>query len=104
MAWHVAAFFFFGRHPHIPATITLPDEAIDACSLEFVQSFQTRVQETVDVARLGQPKLIAALDQGSDFNNALAVGDFAYLSSDVTRTPGDKHFSCKWDGPSLVLG
>ena len=44
-------FFFFGCHPHIPATIMLPDEAIDACSLEFVQSFQTSVQEAVDVAQ-----------------------------------------------------
>ena len=96
-------YFFFGRHPRIPATITLPDEAIDARSLEFVQSFQTRVQEAVDVARLGQLKLIAALDQGRDFNNTLAVGDFAYLSAEVTPTPGDKHFRCKWDGPFPVL-
>ena len=92
-------YFFFGHHPRIPATITLPDEAIDARSLEFVQSFQTRVQEAVDVARLGQLKL----DQGRDLNNALAVGDFAYLSAEVTPTPGDKHFRCKWDGPFPVL-
>ena len=96
-------FFFFGRHPRIPTTFTLPDKAIDARSLEFVQSFQTRVQEAVDVARLGQLKLIAALDQGRDFNSALSVRDFAYLSAEVTPTPGDKHFRCRWDGPFPVL-
>ena len=57
----------------------------------------------VDVARLGQLKLIAALDQGRDFNNALAVGDFAYLLAEVIPTPGDKRFRCKWDGPFPAL-
>ena len=95
-------FFFFGRQPRIPATITLPDDALDARSLEFVQSFQSRVQEAIDAARLGQLRMIAAMDKGRDFHNSLAVGDFAYLSSEITPTPGEKHFKCKWDGPFPV--
>ena len=43
------------------------------------------------------------LDQGSDFNNTLSVGDFAYLSAEVTPSQGDKHFCCKWDGQFPVL-
>ena len=71
--------------------MTLPDEAINARLLEFVQSFQTRVQAAVDVARLCQLKLIVLLHQVHYFSNALAVSDLAYLSSEVTPwpTPGD---------------
>ena len=75
--------------------MTLPDEAINARLLEFVQSFQTRVQAAVDVARLCQLKLIVLLHQVHYFSNALAVSDLAYLLSEVTPTPGDKHFQCK---------
>ena len=68
-----------------------------ACLLKLVQSFpsQTRVQAAVDVACLCQLKLIVSLDQVRYFTNALAVSDFAYLLSEVTPIPGDKHFQCK---------
>ena len=37
---------------------------------------QTRVQEAIDAARLGQLKMIAAMDKGRDYQNTLAVGNF----------------------------
>ena len=79
------------KHHHIEQCGGGPDEKI---SLEFVQSFQTRVQVegAIDVARLEQLKITAAW-------TALTVDDFAYLSSEVSPTPGDKHFRCKRDRP-----
>ena len=56
-------FFFFGRHPRIPAAVNLPFSALDPLSLEFVEAFQTRLQQALDLGREGQVRMVAAMDQ-----------------------------------------
>ena len=55
-------FFFFGRQPRWPAAVELPATSLDPQSLEFVTAFKTRLQEALDVGRLGQIKLIERMD------------------------------------------
>ena len=48
---------------------------LDPLTLEFVTSFQTRLQEALDVGRLGQVKLIERLDATCHPTKQLRVGD-----------------------------
>ena len=95
-------FFFFGRQPRLPASPAHSADALDPASLEFVLSFQTRLQEALDVGRLAQIQLIESLDKQRDPRNTLAVGDWAYVNADITPLPGNSHFRVKYAGPFLV--
>ena len=96
-------FFFFGRHPRIPASVNLPFSALDPLSLEFVEAFQTRLQQALDLGREGQVRMVAAMDQGRDTRYQYNVGDWAFLASTETPVPGENHFQCKWTGPFPIL-
>ena len=95
-------FFFFGRQPRLPAATALPSSTLDPASIEFVTSFQTRLQEALDLGRLGQAKMIAAMDELRDPTQSLAVGDWAYIEADETPIPGNAHFRVKYAGPFPV--
>ena len=93
-------FFFFGRHPRIPLTADLPSTAADPQSLEFVQAFQTRLRQALDV---GQVQMVEAMDKLRDPTLQYKVGDWAWLAWSETPVPGEKHFQCKWMGPFRIL-
>jgi hypothetical protein len=95
-------FFFFGRQPRLPASPALSTGALDPASIDFVLSFQNRLQEALDVGRLAQIQLIEVLDKRRDSRNTLAVGDWAYVNADITPIPGNSHFRVKYAGPFLV--
>jgi hypothetical protein len=96
-------FFFFGRHPRIPLTADLPSTAADPQSLEFVQAFQTRLRQALDVGREGQVQMVEAMDKRRDPTLQYKVGDRAWLAWSETPVPGEKHFQCKWMGPFRIL-
>lgn len=96
-------FFFFGRHPRIPLTSNLPAQSLDPMALEFVQSFQTRLQQALDMGREGQVRMVAAMDKERDPNLQYRVGDWALLAWTETPVPGEAHFQGKWTGPFRIL-
>jgi len=96
-------FFFFGRHPRTPLTSALSAAAVDPRSLEFVQAFQTRLQQALDLGREGQIKMVEDMDRRRDPTLHYAVGDWAFLASSETPIPGENHFQCKWAGPFRIL-
>ncbi|MFN9943213.1 MAG: hypothetical protein ACK56I_27465, partial [bacterium] len=49
--WDDANGFWHDRQPRIPASISLPDSALEPTSIEFVASFQSRCQRAWDVCR-----------------------------------------------------
>mmetsp|Transcript_56439 Transcript_56439/g.118025 ORF Transcript_56439/g.118025 Transcript_56439/m.118025 type:complete len:232 (-) Transcript_56439:40-735(-) len=95
--------FFFGRNPRTPLTVDLPASAVDPTSLDFVLSFQNRLQQALDVGREGQVRMVAAMDHLRDPTLQYQVGEWAWLASSETPVPGDKHFQCKWMGPFRIL-
>ena len=95
-------YFFFGRQPRLPASPDHSPEALDPASLEFVLSFQTRLQEALDVGRVAQSHLIEKLDRHRDPHHTLSVGDWAYVDAEIAPIPGNSHFRVKYAGPFLV--
>ena len=95
-------FFFFGRHPKVPASLHLPQSSLDPRSLEFVVAFQNRVQQALDRGREGQIRLIRAMDARRDPTVHFQVGQSAWLRSDECPIPGDKHFKLPWTGPFVI--
>jgi len=92
-------FFFYGRHPRMPSSLSLPTVVMDPLSLEFVESFSTRLQQALDVGRECQVRMAEALDAKRDARYAYQVGGWAFLASSETPVPGENHFQCKWQGP-----
>ncbi len=74
----------------------LPFSALDPLSLEFVEAFQTMLQQALDLGREGQVHMVAAIDRGRDSRYQYNVGDWAFLASSETPVPGENHFQCKW--------
>jgi len=96
-------FFFFGRHPRVPASVQCPESALDPWSLEFVESFQSRRQLALDVGRECQVRMAEAMDSKRDPRYHYEVGGWAFLASSETSIPGENHFQCKWQGPFPIL-
>ena len=96
-------FLFFGRHPRVPATLHMPTTSLDPASLEFVESFRTRLQSARDQARQEQCKLLQTLNARRDPRQTFQVGGYAWLKSDECPIPGDKHFRLPWAGPYKVV-
>ena len=92
-------FFFFGRHPRMPATMHLPHSSVDCRSLEFVTSFHNRIQQARDMGRAGQMRLIRCMDKRRDPSVHFVVGGKAWLRTSICPIPGDKHFQLPWSGP-----
>jgi hypothetical protein len=96
-------FFFFGRHPRVPASLDLPQTSLDPRSLEFVTSFQNRVQQALDRGKESQVQLIRDMAPRRDPTVQFRVGDQAWLRSDECPIPGNKHFKYPWTGPFTIL-
>jgi hypothetical protein len=96
-------FFFFGRHPRVPATLHLPQTSLDPRSLEFVLAFQNRVQQALDKGREGQVQLLDAMSSRRDATVQFQVGQEAWLKSDECPIPGNKHFKLPWTGPFRII-
>lgn len=96
-------FFFFGRHPRVPASLDLPQTSLDPRSLEFVTAFQNRVQQALDRGKESQVQLIRDMAPRRDSTVQFRVGDQAWLRSDECPIPGNKHFKFPWTGPFTIL-
>ena len=96
-------FLFFGRQPRVPATLHLPEESYDPTSVEFVASFNTRLQQARDRCREGQVRMIKAMDQHRDASVRFEKGALAWLDSSECPIPGDHHFKLPWAGPFKIL-
>jgi len=96
-------YFFFGRHPRVPASLTLPHSSLDHRSLEFAASFQNRVQQARDLGRAGQISMIRSMDKKRDPSVQFRVGASAWVRSEMCPIPGDKHFLLPWAGPFPIL-
>ena len=77
-------FFFFGRHPRVPASLHVPQTSLDPRSLEFasVLSFQNRVQQALDRGREDQVQLIRDMAPQRDPTVHFRVGEQAWLRAD----------------------
>ena len=95
-------FFFFGRHPRVPASLHFPQSALDPMSLEFVTSFQNRLQTALDKGRESQIRLIKSMDTRRDQSIRFQVGNEAWLRSNHCPIPGNKHFRLPWTGPFRI--
>lgn len=96
-------FFFFGRHPRVPASLHLPQTSLDPRSLEFVVSFQNRVQQALDKGKEGQVQLIRDMAPRRDPAVQFRVGEQAWLRADECPIPGNKHFKFPWTGPFTIV-
>ena len=96
-------FFFFGRHPRVPAALHVPQTSLDPRSLEFVTSFKNRVQQALDRGREGQVQLIRDMAPRRDLTVQFRVGEQAWLRSTECPIPGDKHFKFPWTGPFPIV-
>jgi hypothetical protein len=96
-------FFFFGRHPRVPASLNVPQTSLDPRSLEFVTAFQNRVQQALDRGREGQVQLIRDMAPRRDQAVHFQVGGQAWLRADECPIPGDKHFKLPWTGPFTIV-
>ena len=96
-------FFFFGRQPRVPATLDMPTTSLDPASIEFVESFRSRLQAARDQARMEQCTLLKTLNSRRDPRLQFHVGGFAWLRSEECPIPGDKHFRLPWAGPYKVV-
>jgi transposase InsO family protein len=96
-------FFFFGRHPRVPASLDLPQTSLDPRSLEFVTAFQNRVQQALDKGKESQVQLIRDMAPRRDPTVQFRVGDQAWLRAEECPIPGNKHFKYPWTGPFTIL-
>jgi hypothetical protein len=96
-------FFWHGHQPRIPASISLPDSALEPTSIEFVASFQSRCQRAWDVGRECQVRMAEVLDACRDSSYTYSAGGWAWLASSETPVPGDTHFQSNWQGPFKVV-
>lgn len=96
-------YLFFGRQPRSPAAVGLPASSLSPDSLEFVDSFRTRVQIARDLGRESQVRMAEQMDARRDPRYQYRVGEMAYLAASETPVPGENHFQCKWMGPFPIL-
>ena len=96
-------FFFYGRHPRVPASLQVPQTSLDPRSLEFVTSFQNRIQQALDRGKEGQVQLIRDMAPRRDPAVQFVVGEQAWLRAEECPIPGDKHFKFPWTGPFTIL-
>ncbi len=96
-------FFFFGRHPRVPASLNVPQTSLDQRSLEFAMAFQNRVQQALDRGREGQVQLIRDMAPRRDQAVHFQVGGQAWLRADEYPISGDKHFKLPWARPFTIV-